>query len=386
MKNQISNRKSTITHLMAACLLLGAFICLTAPTAWAGSHIVYVPPPNGTDDTTNIQAALDTCVAYGKNCTVQLAAGTYHTGQVAVIGFVGTFRGVGRDETIIETLDRTLQVAPLNFFENPPTPESGSNPWPSIFAFVGGDIVISDLSLYFTPNVSTTGWTWDGLGITVYELAHGFVVVGPVVPGQGYTEANAALYRVRIEGVEQEGTLTGYDPINATYYEGFFGAPVGQTLPLRGRFDAHDSEFRHVGGGTNLYNLYDSRASITRNRFADSFEGMDIQALTNTTYEYADNEVPNSLAWGVNLLGSFDSSSLVVRNNVITGSGMGLYLDDSVTFAGHMKCHLLRNSVEDVTDVGIYLGPGTRDCLVVLKTCEDTVLNLGTNNKIIGCK
>jgi hypothetical protein len=378
--------KSTITHLIAACLLLGAFTCLTAPTAWADSHTVNVPPPNGTDDTTNIQAAFDTCVAYGRNCTVQLAAGTYHTGQVAVIGFAGTFRGVGRDETIINTLDRTLQVAPLDFFENPPTPESGSNPWPSIFAFVGGDIVISDLSLYFTPNVWTTGWTWTGLGITVYELAHGFVVVGPVVPGQNYTEANAALYRVRIEGVEQEGTLTGYDPISATYYEGLFGAPFGQTLPLRGRFDAHDSEFRHVGGGTNLYNLYDSRASITRNSFADSFEGMDIGIVTNTTYEYADNDVLNSLAWGVNLNGSFDSSSLFVRNNVITGSFVGLYLDDSVTFAGDMTCDLLRNSVEDVTDVGIYLGPGTRDCLVVLKTCEDAVLNLGTNNKIVGCK
>jgi polygalacturonase len=60
-------------------LLSILFTCLTAANAWAGSHIVYVPPPNGTDDTTNIQAALDTCVAYDKNCTVQLAAGTYLT-------------------------------------------------------------------------------------------------------------------------------------------------------------------------------------------------------------------------------------------------------------------------------------------------------------------
>jgi hypothetical protein len=126
---------------------------------------------------------------------VFLSAGTYHTGQVAVSGFVGNFRGVGSNDTIIKTLDRTLQVAPLNFFVNPPTPESGSNPWPSIFAFVGGDIVISDLSFYATENSWTTGWTWTWLGITVYELAHGFVVVGPVVPGQNYTEANAAAPR-----------------------------------------------------------------------------------------------------------------------------------------------------------------------------------------------
>jgi hypothetical protein len=117
------------------------------------------------------------------------------------------------------------------------------------------------------------------------------VVVGPVVPGQDYTEANAALYRVRIEGVTQEGTLYGYNPISAIYFEGFFGAPFGQTLPLRGKFDAHDSEFKHIAGGTNLYNLDGSRASITHNHFADSFESMDIGAVVNTTYEYADNEV-----------------------------------------------------------------------------------------------
>lgn len=342
--------------------------------------------PTGTDDTGNLQCAFNQAVKV-PGSTVLLVSGTYHTGQVAVFDFVGTFRGVGMDETIIKTLDRTLRVAPENFFVNPPTPESGSNPWPSIFAFVGGDIVISDLSFYSTPNVTTTGWTWTGLGITVYELAHGFVVVGPVVQGQGYTEANAALYRVRIAGVTQQGTLFGYDPITAVYYEGFFGAPFGQTLPLRGKFDAHDSEFQHLGCTTCLYNLYGARASITHNRSADTSEGMDMGGgVVNTTYEYADNEVFNSSAWGVNLFGPFSSANLLIKNNVFTGSGMGLYLDDTVTFAGDMKCQLLKNGVEDVTGVGIYLGSGVTGCLVVCKSPTDTVKNLGTNNKLIDCQ
>jgi hypothetical protein len=370
---------------MAACLLLGAFTCLAAPTAWAGSHIVYVPPPNGTDDTTNIQAALDTCVAYGKNCTAQLAAGTYHTGQVVASGFVGSFRGAGMNETIIKTLDRPLYVTYLDFFLNPPTPESGSNPWPSLFAFVGGDIVISDLSLYATENSGTTGWTFTGLGVNIYELAHGFVVVGSEVPGQNYREANAALYRVHIEGLQRAGTVYGFNLINATYYEGFLGA---DTLPLRGRFDIHDSQFRQVGG-TNLYNLYGAQISITRNTYSDSFEGMDVGYLSNTTYEYAQNEVLNislgAVLGGVYFYGSFDTSTLFIRGNVFTGV-YGPYFDNSATFSGDMMCQLLKNAVENDTGVGIYLGPGTRDCLVVLKTCEDTVLDLGTNNKIVGCK
>ena len=247
--------------------------------------------------------------------------------------------------------------------------------------------MISDLSFYSTPSVSTTGWTWTGLGITVYELAHAFVVVGPVVPGQDYTEANAAVYRLHIEGVAQEGTLFGYDPITAIYFEGFFGAPYGQTLPLRGNFDAHNSEFRHIACSTCLANLHGAHASITHNRSADSFEGMDIGGgIVDTIYEFADNEVFNTSAWGLNPYGSFDSSTLFVRNNVITGSGMGLFLDDTVTFAGEMKCQLLKNGVEDVPGVGIYLGSGVTGCLVVCKTPQDTVDNLGTDNRLVDCR
>src|SRR5664280_1131239 len=93
----------------------------------------------------------------------------------------------------------------------------------------------------------------------------------------------------------------------------------------------------------------------------------------------------NSSAWGLNIYGPFTSSTLMVKNNVITGLGMGLYLDDSVTFAGKMTCQLLNNGVEKVPDVGVYLGVGVRDCLVVCKSPIDTVVDLGTHDKIVGC-
>ena len=84
------------------------FICVAAASAWAGSHIVYVPPTNGTDDTVNIQKALDACVAYGKTCTVQLAAGTYFTKQLVEYNFQGTFKGMGTNTTKIEALPNLL--------------------------------------------------------------------------------------------------------------------------------------------------------------------------------------------------------------------------------------------------------------------------------------
>jgi hypothetical protein len=112
---------------------------------------------------------------------------------------------------------------------------------------------------------------------------------------------------------------------------------------------------------------------------------MDLGIITNTTYEYADNEVFNTSAWGLNPWGPFTSSTLLVKNNVFTNTPMGLDLDDTVTFAGDMKCRLLKNGVEKATDVGIYLGTGVTDCLVVCKTPSDTVENLGTDNTLIGC-
>ena len=56
-----------------------------------------MPPPNGVNDTASLQAALDTCVAYGKDCTVQLAAGKYLTSQLVAYNFHGIFKGKGKD-------------------------------------------------------------------------------------------------------------------------------------------------------------------------------------------------------------------------------------------------------------------------------------------------
>jgi hypothetical protein len=384
------NSKANLPSLLGFVFLVSvAQAALGDPAPCDPNHVlrsgkVWQVLPTGTDDTANLQCAFDQAVTV-PGSTVLLAGGTYYTGQVAVSGFVGTFRGIGMNHTIVKTLDRTLYVTYTDFFLNPPTPESGSNPWPSILAFVGGDIVISDLSFYTTENSWTTGWTWTGLGLTVYELAQAFVVVGPVVSGQNYTEANAEVYRVRVEGLPRDGTLYGYNVITGIYYEGFFGAPYGQTLPLSGKFDAHDSQFRQVGCGTCAYNLYDSRVSIARNRSTDSYEAMDIGQAVNTVYRYADNSVFNASAQGLLLWGPFDSSTLLVKDNVFTGIE-GLYLDDTVTFSGDMKCGLLNNGVENMTDVGIYLGTGTKDCLVVCKASIDTVKNLGTDNKLINCQ
>jgi hypothetical protein len=122
-----------------ATLILG-LITLTAVTAWAGSRIVYVPPPNGAEDTANIQAALDVCVTYGKNCTVQLAAGTYLTRQLVAYNFQGSFKGMGIGATTIEAVHRLPVNIPDVFSNGECPPNTSSCLWPSLVIFVDGNI------------------------------------------------------------------------------------------------------------------------------------------------------------------------------------------------------------------------------------------------------
>jgi pectin methylesterase-like acyl-CoA thioesterase len=127
--------------------LLVFLACLIAApiTAWAGSHIVYVPPPNGVDDTANIQAALDACVAYDKNCTVQLAAGTYHTRQLVEYNFQGTFKGMGTSNTTIQAIYPLPVNLPDFYYYGVCMPDTNSCLYPSLIIFVNGNIEVSDL-------------------------------------------------------------------------------------------------------------------------------------------------------------------------------------------------------------------------------------------------
>src|SRR5690349_9893506 len=73
-------------------------------TAFAGGPTIWVAPPNGVNDTANIQAALNACVAQGPGCSVQLQAGHYFTRQLVTYNFRGTFKGMGIGSTTIEAL------------------------------------------------------------------------------------------------------------------------------------------------------------------------------------------------------------------------------------------------------------------------------------------
>lgn len=356
--------KNQITHLMAACLLLGAFACLTAPTAWASSHIVYVGPPNGTDDTTNIQAALDTCVAYGRNCTVQLDAGTYLTRQLVAYNFQGTFKGLGRDQTTIEALPNLVVNIPDPVFDGECLPNTTTCLWPSLIIFVDGDINVSDLSIHITapPGTATTGWTVFGLDICT-------LLDGLRFMGQHRTDVS--IDRISIEGLPDDspcsfgivvGFGVGFNVVNEIIYTGEL--PRSHTpfdyYFLSGSLTVRNSSFSNAIDGISQDGfLQSSHITIggslsTGNIFENVFVGMDIEASESSVIEISHNEssgIANSMwviPWQPVFVPSSPSRYLIHDNRFsTTGSpAQGIFLFNDPPNDPWIQAMIWNNTIE----------------------------------------
>jgi len=429
-------------------LLLILFTCLTAATAWAGSHIVYVPPPNGTDDTTNIQKALDACVAYGKNCTVQLAAGTYHTRQLVAYNFHGTFKGLGMDTTTIEAL-----TLPVNFIfdgTNACVPNTTTCLWATLMVFVEGDISISDLSVHIT---ATDGKATDPPG----QIETGIRLMGQYP------------MNVHIDRVEEEGrpdSLFGFNVGNGIMYTGELNSsPAPLNSPcgaaggfyfVSGSYTVRNSSFKSMWDGVSQDGCVRStRVTIggspsTGNTFENHYVGIDLESSENSNFEISYNvssgtaysmwvvpwissifvptkpsrylihentfftTQPNAtgiqlyndtpdhpwidaVIWNNNIqlqdspsdgIDAVNTKGTTILNNTVTGSGW-----DAIGLYGSTSSALMLNHLSDFapdpstgSTARIYLDPTTSHDLIVCAESTDTVLNQGTNNVVIGCQ
>lgn len=324
--------------------------------------------PTGVDDTTNIQCAFDTAVATGPGVDVQLAKGTFHTAQIVVNDFHGKFYGAGSKYTTVINLPN-LYVTPVDFYFDAP---SADNPWPSLFAFVGGDFVVSDLAIRISGDNGTTGWTiFVGLP-TITELAHGIAILGP--------HADSRFEGLLVEGEAADNSLLGYNLINGIFYEGFVGEVPP---PISGLFQVVDSTFRQVGSGTPIYNLNQAKVVVSRNEFDDVFLGMDGGDLVNSSLEFSRNAVNAFIGLDIyNLDLAEDVGSTVLINNNRFQGVIGPALEQ--TFGDSNSCLLQGNNVQNTIDVGIFLGEGIRGCTVVGGSNKTNVLDLGTDNVLVG--
>jgi hypothetical protein len=266
--------------------VLGLIMLLPA-TVWAGGHTVKVQPPNGIDDTANIQGALDACVGYGRGCTVQLSAGTYLTKQLVAYNFRGTFKGMGQDRTTIEALPNLqVDLEPVGG-----VPESHCQPntttcrWPSLILFVNGDIHVSDLSIFITapPGTATTTWLFAGSPFNGLFDALSFM-------GQHVT---ACIDRIHMEGLPDPTNSYGFNVVNALHFTGEFPRSLTpwDWYFLSGSLTVRNSSFSSatVGISQDAF-VKSSRITIggspsAGNHFEKGWAGVDMEANENSVVE-----------------------------------------------------------------------------------------------------
>jgi Right handed beta helix region len=423
---------------LAIVVAILGLMMLTPLTAGAGSYTVYVPTPNGTDDTANLQTAFDACVAHGPRCTLQLAAGNYLTKQLVAYNFRGTFKGKGKSKTTVEALPE-LRVNAAGGCK----PNTTDCLWPSLIIFVDGDILVSDMSIKITAVPATT-------------LNSGLTALFDAVRIMGqYNRTNASVKRITVSGMpdSSDTSFFGFNLINGVIFAG--------ELPrssidldyyfLSGSFSVSNSSFNTMAAGTGTAGfIKDSRVDIggssaAGNVFEGLLVGVDVESFENSIVEVSHNTVATStwasswvLPWccwlptkpslflihdntfkptgpsadGVILLDDpankwiyalvynntieaqdigyggisvYSTKGTTILHNKISGTGAdGIGIWDG-TYAA-----VLGNDVTNFTaspDLAqIVLDGTTTHSTVLCKSPNDTVQNLGTDNKLIGCQ
>jgi hypothetical protein len=271
---------------------LGLFLILST-TAFAGGPTIWVAPPNGVDDTADIQATLNACVAQGPGCTVQLQAGTYFTKQLVVYNFQGTFKGMGQSRTIIEALPNLLvEIEPVGGIpESVCQANTTTCLFPDLILFVDGDIHVSDLSIFENapPGTATTPWNFAGGGpyIGLFDLL--------TFTGQ---HLNAYVDRIHVEGLPDPTNFAGFNVVNGVHFTGTFPrslTPLDWYF-LSGSFTVRNSSFKGTFDGISQDGFVRSShitvggSPTTGNHLEGLYAGIDMESLEGSFVEISHNE------------------------------------------------------------------------------------------------
>jgi len=448
---QDTRPRGKLAGLALQVISLSVIIAATPAAIAAGGFTRLVATPNGTDDTANIQTALNACVAQGPGCTVQLQEGTYLTKQLVTYNFQGTFKGMGENQTTIQALPN-LPV-PFDFLTNGECkPNTTDCLWPSLVIFVDGNIRVSDFRIY-VPSVPATQ-PWLGGAATVLNDGIRFM---------GQSPTNAVVQRVSFEGTPDSSATScpDYNLCNAVTFAGEF--PRSQTpfdyFFLSGALSVTKSYFKSVqlgvvadgflrdsritiGGspsGGNVFENVDvgpfltisqnSLEAVSFNTSTGNFEPIFIGPWVSafvpskpSTYLIHDNTLKpagpfanaiylqdestnlgtrvliynNSIEAqdiGSDAILALFTTGTIIANNTFSGTGpdaIGIYNGMSAAVLGNDVTNFAANPTpglaQIVLDGSLFGLPDTSDSTVVCRTSTDTVLDLGPDNRVVGCE
>jgi hypothetical protein len=279
----------------AVFLVLSALVPLTAHASGRVTRL----SPNGVDDTSQLQAALDGCAGVHVPCVIALAAGVFHTDALLVRDFKGAILGKGRGRTIIRPLAGTPLRSTAQVFLGDPTL---AQPYPVLLHFAdGGDILLSGFTLEFPEDMQVSQWR---LGLSPVDNA---LLSAVMVDGGDTDRARLAVSNLEIVASAHPNTeIYGSNVINAIRFEGQIRSvdasdDVGMATPLgSGLFVARDVNIT----GTGL--------------------GFALRDAQNLVVDIAENEITNTRLIGVFFADVGGSHVTVARNSISSETG-GLY-------------------------------------------------------------
>jgi hypothetical protein len=299
---------------------VGAWATTCNPTYVTQAGNLFTVLPTGADDTANIQCALNEATALGAGSTVQLACGTYFTGLVEVTGFAGTFKGAGKDLTIIHSVP------------NLPCGEAESAGFPSLFKFRLCHARVADLTFDINDPLPCQPWSWGQmLGDILYvtDLPSNLTeCVGLPTP----LSADMTVERVGFKGM---GNWT--DGYNANV--GFIVSPECGPGRLAGTFVVTGCTFERLEYGFGAGGLADSTfraggSPSLGNTTSDIRQALYFADFDNSAVEISYNDIgamwANIQGYQGNALWPTASSTFLVSHNTIRadGSADGIFLAD----------------------------------------------------------
>jgi hypothetical protein len=300
---------------------IGLFLAVTTTVAHPNTKFV---APSGGDDTAAIQAALNWCAAAGPKCTVQLSAGRFHVGLIAVNNFRGTLKGAGMGNTVIYSNSNLALDDPDNWLLYPPGP---TNHWPYLFTFVDGDITVSDLSIKIadpTP-FATPIYDW---------FNYGKCLMGAItITGTGTAPTNSLMNHVSVEGLYKPGTsepdstpILPYNLFAAFSVQGALYTPAWDLIYLGGQHRVLNSMGKGALVGFAAWDMQNAKvvvggSSDTGNRFEDTGYSIEGEELIDSSQEISFNSVKRATGFAVNILqdaGWSSTSQFSIHDNKIS--------------------------------------------------------------------
>jgi hypothetical protein len=351
------NKKLHSTATIIAAILVTFLTSLSI----AGTTLIN---PNGSDDTSQLQTALESCSGAKSKCKVILSEGIFYTDVLLVQNFNGKISGQGAGKTIIRPVtDRPLRSTDTVFQKDPTLAE----PYPILLHFFdGGNIELSDFTLDFPAEMKVEPYVIFGAQDQVHDaLISAIMAEGTTNPVQ------FSISGVEIIAAANDALFPfGSNLLNAIRFEGEHRA--GITTPLSsGKFSAKDTHINGGGLGFALRDINGADAKIVNsssinNRFISVF----LTDMGDSKAKVFNNVLSSELEAVQIIRGFVDpapsaASDFNIANNTVTvdssnslfGPGDGIVYADLTEEGGISDVVLKENSINMINEglEGIYV-------------------------------